>query len=58
MKKIIAKIVGAPITSAAGCIAGIPEIVQGINEHNYILILKGVGLLLVGIAAADFVTRR
>lgn len=57
MKKLIQRIYNAPITSSAGAIVGLPEIIAGIQTQNWPQVIKGLGLLLIGIAAADFKPR-
>lgn len=40
-------------TSIAGSIAGLPVIIEGINQKNIIQIISGIGMLIVGLLAKD-----
>lgn len=40
-------------TTGAGCIGGLPFIIEGIQEKNLAKAAYGVGLLLVGLFAKD-----
>jgi hypothetical protein len=40
-------------TSIAGSIAGLPVILEGINQRNIIQIISGIGMLIVGFLAKD-----
>jgi hypothetical protein len=40
-------------TSIAGSIAGLPVIIEGINQGNIIQIISGIGMLIVGLLAKD-----
>ena len=40
-------------TSIAGSIAGLPVIIEGINQKNIIQIISGIGILIVGLLAKD-----
>jgi hypothetical protein len=40
-------------TSIAGSIAGLPVILEGINQKNIIQIISGIGMLIVGLLAKD-----
>ena len=51
MKKIIKNAIGDLLTSALGAMAGLPELIQGIQTHDATLIIKGAGMLLLGLVA-------
>lgn len=40
-------------TTLAGGLAGVPEIIEGVTAHDYMKIMKGVALLLLGLVAKD-----
>lgn len=40
-------------TSVAGSISGLPLIIEGINQKNWIHIITGFGILVTGLLAKD-----
>jgi hypothetical protein len=40
-------------SSTIGAIAGLPEIVQGFESHDSILVIKGIALVLLGFATNE-----
>ena len=40
-------------TSLFGSVAGLPLVAEGFQEKNYIKVLAGVGMVLVGLFAKD-----
>jgi hypothetical protein len=54
MKKIIQNLVTNAlqdaITSIAGGVIGLPDIINGFQQHSWAIVLKGVGELIIGLA--------
>lgn len=40
-------------TTLCGSIAGLPQIIQGFQTHNYMLVVTGISTLLLGVFAKD-----
>lgn len=40
-------------TSLGGCVTAVPQIIEGITTHNWMLVLTGIGSLLLGLTAKD-----
>ena len=40
-------------TSTAGALAGIPVIIEGVQNRNWTLVLAGLGMVLTGLFAKD-----
>ena len=55
MLEKIKEMIASGWTTAFGTIAGVPEIIQGWTSQpkDWMLIIKGIALLLMGIAAKD-----
>ena len=49
MKRILKNIK----TSFFGCVAGLPQIGEGLAEKNWIKIVSGIGILVTGLLAKD-----
>lgn len=53
MKKLFKNLFSSLFTSTVGAIAGIPEIITGVQTHDSVLIIKGIALVLLGFAANE-----
>ena len=51
MKKLLKNAVGDVLTSILGSMAGLPELIAGIQAHDATMIIKGAGLLLLGLVS-------
>ena len=40
-------------TTVAGCFAGIPVIIEGVNTHNPKQVITGLGVFLLGLISKD-----
>lgn len=40
-------------TTIFGAVAGVPQIVQGVESKNYALLITGIATLLLGLVAKD-----
>ncbi len=51
--RLFKNLFSSPVTSTGGCVAGIPKIIEGVQTHNWLLVIEGLGLLLLGITASE-----
>lgn len=38
------------ITTAAGTVIGLPQIIEGFTSHNWFMIVEGFGKLIIGLS--------
>jgi hypothetical protein len=50
LKGILSNILGSPVTSILGGIAGVPQMFEGYTTHNTMKLMEGLGLFLLGLA--------
>lgn len=53
MKKIFKNAFSSWLSTLVGSIAGIPQIQEGVQEHNTTKIILGVGLFILGLVAKE-----
>ena len=51
MKKLLQNAIGDLFTSILGGMAGLPELISGVQTHDAVQICKGLGMLLLGLVA-------
>lgn len=51
MKRILQNAIGDLLTSLLGTLAGLPQLIEGIQTHDGAKIIEGAGLLLLGLVS-------
>ena len=53
INRILHNALNSYLTSIAGTVAGLPDIIEGFTSKNWSLFAKGLGLLIIGLASNE-----
>jgi hypothetical protein len=53
ISRLIHNALDSYLTSIAGTIVGLPNIIEGFSSKNWALVIQGIGELLIGLASNE-----